>query len=306
MRLIRYISIGLLGAALPALTENAGPVSGPMLGYVKKSDGIRPLLGVPGAAYFAPALQLDGFETAAVCSEHGYAVLLTPDRMTVRIIALHSAEPIAVFAGLGSAVNSVYFSADGKTVALARERNIDILSGLPTSPAYKKTIETLPGALAMAVSDDGEAVAVFEGNSIVMIDADGQRQIATARALYDIRFRQGSRDVIYTDGDSVMVASSEGVRMIAGIADDLSSARTALFSRDGRTVVIAGIGSQDLLIAQSSGGVSERVKLPCFPGELTSINDSTFRLRCQTGDQIHLVQLTPNGTRVLFVPEPVE
>ena len=312
MKFILYLSTGLL-AVMPGTAENvAARVSGPVLGYVEKAAQVRPVIGIPGAAYFAPALELDGFEVAAVASESGYAVLLTTDRSSARILALHSShphssQPLGEFVSLGSAVKGVRLSAGGTAAALVREGNIDILSGLPNQPRLARTVEVPAGTVAVAVSDDGEALAIFEGNTISVFDGNGQRQLASARAVHDLRFRQGSREVTYIDGDSVMVASSEGVRMAAGAADNLASPRAALFSRDGRIVLIADAASQDLLIAQPSGsGISERLKLPCVPAELASMNDSTFWFRCETGGQVHLVQLTSNGTRVLFIPEPVE
>ena len=305
MKFIPYLSIGLL-AVMPGAAENAR-VSGPVLGYVEKSSQIRPVIGIPGAAYFAPALELDGLEVAAVASQSGYAILLTTDRMSARIIELHSGKPLGVFADLGSSIKGVRLSAGGTAAALVREGSIDILSGLPNQPRLTRTVEVSAGTVAVAVSDDGDALAVFEGSTISLFDGQGQKQLASARAVHDLRFRPGSREVTYIDGDSVMAASSEGVRMIAGAADNLASPRAALFSRDGRSVLIADAASQDLLMAQPSGsGISERLKLPCVPAEVASMNDSTFSFRCETGGQIHLVELTSNGTRVLFVPEPVE
>jgi hypothetical protein len=306
MRLKACISIGLL-AVIPGLAENAsGLISGPVLGYVAKSDGVRALTGIPGAAYFGSALQFDGLEVAAVSSVSSYAILLTADRTSVRVIALPSLESAGVFTGFGSAVNKVRLSPGGTAAALVREGSIDVLSGLPKQARLSRTVEAPAGMVATAISDDGEALAIFDGNTISLFDHGEQKQLASARAVRDLRFRKGSRDFVYIDGDSVMVASAEGVKAIVSAADNLSLPRSALLSRDGSILLVADAGSEELLIAQTSGGISERVKLPCSPAELISMNDSALLLRCETGSQLHLIQLMPTGTRVAFVPEPAE
>jgi hypothetical protein len=310
MKLISYLFFGLL-AVLPggAAEDATARVNGPVLGYLEKSDGVRPIIGIPGAAYFAPVLELPseptGLELAAVASEAGYAILLTADRESARIFTLRSNQLVGLFANLGSAVKSVLLSEGGTAAALVREGHIDIISGLPNQPKLTRTVETPTSTAFVAVSDDGKTLAIFDGSTISLFDSEGQRQLAGARAVSSLRFRQGSRDLIYIDGNVVMVASSGGVITIAGAADNLSAPRAAIFSPDGRAL-IADATSQDLLVAQPSSGIFERVKLPCVPADLASINGSTFWFRCETGGQIHLVQLSPNETRVLFVPEPVE
>jgi len=313
MNLIRYIALGIL-AAIPVIGgadsgNEAGLISGPVLGYVKHSTGVRPMIGVPGAAYFAPSLDLNGLELTAVSSEARYAVVLTADRSAAQIMMFSGAGPVPppVFADTGAPIETVRLSPAGTAVALVRQGRVDILTGLPDRPAIHRTIESRS---VLAVSDDGDALAIQDQAGISLWEAGEQRLLITAAAPADLRFRPRSHDVIYIDGDSVRIASAEGIRTAAGSADGLLSPRFALFSADSRIVMIAGSSSSgapaELWMIPSSGGASERVALPCAPAEITPIHSSLLRLGCATGSQIHLIQLTPEGARVLFVPEPVE
>jgi hypothetical protein len=306
MKNILYITTGIL-AVIPCLAEDTNlSVSGPVLGYVQRSAAVLPIMGIPGAAYFAPPVELGGLEIGSVSSESGYAILLTTDRTSAEILAFHTRESIRLPASLDTAVNTVRVSAGGRAAALLRGRNMDIVSGLPNHPVLIKTVEVPEGVVAFAISDDGEALALSDGRTISMVDGAGQRQLGSAGAVYDVRFRPRSQELLYIDGDCVVSSSSEGLRTIAGAADGLLAPRAALFSSDGSRVAIADASSETLLIAQPSSGLAERVKLPCATAELVSMNDSTLGLKCGTAEQVYLVQLTTNGTRVLFVPEPVE
>lgn len=318
MNLIRYIAPGIL-AAIPLMAGNdTGLISGPVLGYVKHSSGVRPsvrpsvrpMIGVPGAAYFASSLDLNGLELAAVSSEARYAVVLTADRSAAQILAFGGASPASphVFTDAEAPIEAVRLSPAGTAVALVRQGRVDILTGLPDRPAIHRTTESKS---VLAVSDDGDALAIQDSAGISLWEAGEQRLLITATAPADLRFRPRSHDVIYIDGDSVRIASAEGIRTAAGSADGLLSPRFALFSADSRIVMIAGSSSSgaapaELWMTPASGGVSERIALPCAPVEITPIHSSLLRLGCETGNQIHLIQLTPEGARVLFVPEPVE
>lgn len=317
MNLIRYIAPGIL-AAIPLMTgklmagNDTGLISGPVLGYVRHSSGVRPsvrpMIGVPGAAYFAPPLDLNGQDLAAVSSESRYAVVLTPDRSTARILKFGGADSTQpyVFTNVEAAIETVHLSPAGTAAALVRQGRVDILTGLPDRPVLHRTIES---KTVLAVSDDGNVLAIQDQTGISLWESGEQRPLLNAAAGADLRFRPHSHDVIYIDGDSVRIASTEGVRTVAGAADDLLSPRLALFTTDSRFVMIAATsasGSMELWIAPSSGGVSERVKLPCAPSGIAPVHSSLLQLGCETGSQVHLIQLTPEGTRVLFVPEPVE
>jgi hypothetical protein len=246
---------------------------------------------------------LDGANVAAVCP--AYTVVLTADRKTVKIVTRNSGKPVNLLAGLELAITHVSLSPSGTSAALLHGRSIDVVSGFPSEPKLKRTIKAPPDTIRVAVSDDGEALAFYGANTIHVIKGGNTTLVAAAELVPDLRFHPGSHDLVYIDGNSVLTASAEGVRIIAGIADGLVKPQAAVFSQDGR-VVIADTATNDLLITGQWGGISERVKLPCEPDELGWMNGSTLALRCTATDQIYLIQLIPGGARVLFVPEPGE
>jgi hypothetical protein len=302
MKLISYLLSICIFSVLPAVAENAGAVSGPVLGLVNKSAQLRALIGTPGAAYFGPAIDLQGLELAAVSSESGYAIALTSDRTVVRLLANQTAR---VLADWNVTVDAVSLSPTGNAAALIGGTQIEILSGLPQKPEHVRIIELNSHPAGVAVSDDGDSIAFVEAGVLSVVDANGRRQIATVDVVSDLRFRSNSRNLIYLDGSSVMMATQQGVRIVAGAADGISSPR-AVFLASDRLLLIADAAGNDLIVLDSQTGTSERITLPCTPAGLTAMNASTLGLHCENDFRIHLVQLTSSGVRVLFVPEPGE
>jgi hypothetical protein len=297
------LSIGLFPISSIA-AESTAPVSGPIVGYAMKAGVIRPVLGIPGAARFGPAIDTGGLEVATVCSQAGYAVTAsTLVRFRDGFIAPLSSET-------DQSIDAVRCSSRGTALAVVRGREIEVLSGLPDAPVAKKTVVLNAPASAVAVSDDGEAVASFAGGVLSLSDATGERQIGSFDKAPAIDFRPGTHEFAYTDGSSVMIGSSGSARPIAGAADGLSKPQKVFFSRDGSLVFItdaaASLIANSVLIASIDGGVPRRVELPCIPTDAGLMHESTLRVECANPSPTYLVELNEAGARSLFIPDPVE
>jgi hypothetical protein len=293
-------------AAIPLM---AAGVSGPVLGYVHRDATVRPIVGIPGASHFGAAIETGDLVIEAVSSSAGYAIAFTPDRTQLHILALQAGVPARRLASIddASTIDSVVLSASGTALAAvrARDRRVDIFTGLPSSPAMHKTLATaFATGGAIAVSDDGDAVAIAEGATILSVfERDQARQIAAA-GLRHVSFRPASHDFTYIDGDLVVSVSGGISTLVAASADGVSDARTALRSRDGRSVLIFNAGGKQLLVARD--GTTQSVETPCTASEIESLAGSDFRISCESSGRVHLIDLSGAAPRILFVPEPVE
>jgi hypothetical protein len=263
---------------------------------------------VPGAAYFGAAADLGGLELAAVSSQRSYAVALPVDRKSVRLIPLNGGTflPATLLIDTSTPVTAVRLSPSGNAVALIRKDVIDIVTGVPSQPVTKKQIAR-PADLAMiAVSDDGQAIAVVNRlGAGWLLNGDSSRQIPAAD-IRDVEFRIGTHDLLFIDGDVVNMTSGAINTMLAGPADGVSAPRTARLSHDGQSFFVLNTDTQDLLIGRNSGGVLARIPLPCQASEVEWLHSLALKLSCESTGTVHLVQMSEAGLRVLFVPEPVE
>ena len=283
-----------LAAADPAAVRVPLP-----LGYVTTDAGIRPVVGVPGAAYQGRLIDTNGLDIAAICSTLDYAIGFSDGN--VHVFNLRTGESSAVH-GVAARPVGVRLSPQGTSAALIFESRVDILSGLPGNARLAKTIQTTARAATVAVSDDGGATAIAIGNALTVVAGDDRKEIGLSRAVRDVRFNAATARYIYTDGVAVYTNADT---MILGPADGLADVRVAAFSPDGRSVVVADGEAGQLLLASTTGEVRARLPLPCTASGLELMKDSTMRLRCENEMRIHVVDVSGTA-RVLFVPDAVE
>jgi hypothetical protein len=286
----------------------SGQISGPQLGYVKRGAALRPVRGVPGAAYFGAAIDLGGLELAAISAQKGYAIALTLDHKEARLIPLSidSVFPVTILGNAPTGVTTVRLSPSGNAAALVRDDVIDLVIGLPSQPVVKKQI-TKPADFGMiSLSDDGQAIALVDRFGIGwLLNGDSSQQIP-GTDIRDVQFRPGTHELFYIDGDVVNVTSGAVNILLAGPADGVSVPRRGGLSSNGQSFFVLNANTNDLLIGRNPGGVYARVSLPCQASELEWLHDMTLRLSCELTEAVHLIQISETGARVLFVPEPVE
>jgi hypothetical protein len=292
-----------LAATVPLI---AADISGPILGYVHRAATVRPIIGIPGASHFGAPIETGDLVVAAVSSSAGYAIAITPDRTQLKLLVLRAAVRHSVFVDEASGIDSIFLSPSGTALAAVRgrDRRVDIFTGLPSMPTKHRTVPLFFAPNFVAVSDDGDAVAIAEGTTILSVSKlDEHRQIA-ATDLRHVSFRPGTHDFTYIDSALVISVSGDRSTLIAAAADGVSDPRAISISREGGLVAIFNAGGKQLLIAR--GGITEPVELPCAASEIESLNDSTFRVSCESNGRVHLIDVSDRGPRILFVPEPVE
>ncbi len=286
----------------------SGQISGPLLGYVKRGPALRPVLGVPGAAYFGAAVDLGGLELAAISAQKGYAIALTPDHTEARLIPLSigSVIPVTILGNAPTAITAVRLSPGGSAAALVRDDVIDVVIGLPSQPVVKKQITKSADLGMIALSDDGQAIALVDRFGVGwLLNGDSSQQIPGTN-IRDVQFRPGTYELFYIDGDAVNVTSGAVTVLLAGPADGVSMPQRGGLSHNGQSFFVLNANTNGLLIGRKPSGVYARVSLPCQASELEWLQDTTLRLSCESTEAVHLIQISETGVRVLFVPEPVE
>jgi hypothetical protein len=294
---LRNVLLSLVGI-VPMCAETPAVVSGPLLGYVSNNGVLRPLMGIVGAAWFGPA---SARNIAVVCSDAGYAVRLLSGQAYIE--RLDNGESVVL---QQQGVDAAICSPTGTALALIRGAEVDVITGLPTNPELKRTVTLMSPAKALAVSDDGSALATFSEGSLELIEANARNQVATLGELRDLAFRPGTHDLLYADESSLMLASGRAVRILGGVGDGITSPRKTLFSRDGSQVFVIESGPEAFLEPDNGGRGFARIALACVPGTAEWMRGSTLRVSCGDQDRTFVVDVSAKEARVFFVPAVVE
>ena len=226
-------------AALPRRTARWTPVSGPVVGFVfERPAGIRPILGVPGAATLGqpvspgPALS-PSYSRPLVTTRWR---LLSRGRQVVLLTDLSSSSrfvELPVRPGAGRIAISP--SGDAAALYYPETQPVAVLTGLPDSPAVSWRLEVpyIDGSLAaLAVSDGGGAVliaGVGEQSPVWLLHAgSGAQFLSYVSTLPSLAFLARSADALIADGGAgsiMLVRDTKGqpeITQIGGAAEGIS------------------------------------------------------------------------------------
>jgi hypothetical protein len=275
--------------------------------------GLRPILGLPGAAILGPPAET-GIEitAAAVSPGQDYMLVLAgPERrpLLLRGMAASALE------GAAPGADEVALSAAGSAVMLyAREAaRIQVLAGLPETSRVLWE-EDSPGALsAVAVSDDGSAVlaAMLDGEQswvYLLTPEAGPRYLMSVAGPVSLTFLVNTGDAVLASGlrsEVFMIRDAKGAAEIVPLADErhgVSRPVAVAASADNRRVLIAnaepgGVVSLDL-------GSRAAVLVPCLctPTLLERVSGSVFRLNGPSAPPLWLFEDRGQEPRIVFVP----
>ena len=134
--------------------------------------------------------------------------------------------PATILADVATPVTTVRLSPSGTAAVLVHDNAIEIVAGLPAQPVVKMPIAKAADLGTIAVSDDGEVIALVDRSGAGWLLKSDSRQQIPATGIRDIEFRAGTHDFLYIEGD-VISASGTANAMLAGPADGVSAPRTA-------------------------------------------------------------------------------
>jgi hypothetical protein len=230
-------------------------LSGPISGYVfeASSRSIRPIMGIPGAAYIGDAVAA-GLDWAAIAPGGSSALARTGGEVYL-ITGLESNLSWSIVEGALPDAGRIAWSADATAAVIASstEGRIQFIRAAAAGPAVD-----LPGrvsALAMGPSGDYAVVGVEAeaGGGLYLVGTEGEpRLLAAVGQAAAIALAANERDLFVADATSRQVLEianfrQEAARMVfadegSGISDPVGLA----LSRDGRLLLLANKSQRTL------------------------------------------------------------
>jgi hypothetical protein len=314
-------------------------LGGVVSGYVLdgRSATIRPVLGVPGAAYLGTALALPwGVTAAGVRGSRDVAVAISNEQPR-RAYVLHNLAGIVSVVPLDGTLpdsDRVFLSGDGSAAAIvsSAQQQLQVVTNLASAPAVSSAVPlALRGNItAVAVSSSGCALAAgadtHSGGQVVEVCAsqpgvvipifDRDAFHPTAVAWLDSRSAAvadaASNQVLLfanLDGSAptVLMDQSSGIDSPIGVtALDSSTLAVALTGDRERTMPRSGherCGCGVLMVARTDGSLPPRtVPLPIAPSQLDALDTPSILVLNALVDSPLLLVDTQQNYSAFFVP----
>ena len=212
----------LAPAGLIALAQQP---EAPVLGYLvdQTAQRIRGVWGVPGAAQVGDLIELGvAIVSGAASPRADYVLALTGDLREPMLWLPGSASPRAI-AGLPAGADQIYLSPEGSAAAVwyRGENRVLVISGLPNSPRQPVNFEltALQSPLAaLAVSDDGQLIALGEGeagpaaSSVIILSGAGERnRFAAVGGARAVAFFPRSHAFIFSSAEQAWLVRGDGL-----------------------------------------------------------------------------------------------
>ena len=300
-------------------------IAGPALGFVfDRSVGIRPLLGVPGAAVAGPALAFDaGIQHMEVSSERDYALAIAgPDRRLLLFRDLAGVPTPALVPGVSGSVDRIALSPAATAALLyaAGENSLQILTGLPGAPRSLSRIPLsgLPVPVQdMAVSDAGDAALLALGEAgrgavYILTPGGGDRFVVSGEGPFRLTFLNRSADALIADaaGSTVFLFRRAGAefRLLPAFGAEARVSRPVAVaaSSDNRRAFVANAEPPGVVAIGLDDGTATALPCYCAPAGLTPLSgDSLFLVSSPSADVLWILDGRPGATRLLAVP-PIE
>ena len=312
------ISILLLGGLA---AQDPAPVSGPLVGFVfDNAAGIRPVLGVPGAATLGrPVMRSSGLEAVVFSPARDYALALAPrggQVMLLKDLATAGAA-VSLQVAPGAARFAISPSGDAAALYYPEAQAVSVLTGFPDAPAVSWSVEApylADGLGALAVSDEGSAVLIAAAGDQspvwLLTPATGARFLSHVSSSPSLAFLSKSSDAVVADaGNSTVVlvrdpAGQAETTQIGGAAEGLSRPIAVAVTADNRRVLVANAASGGVVSLSLAGEAP--LALPC-DCEVTGLErlagGVTFRLSAPGQSPLWLLDAASSPPRVVFVPD---
>jgi hypothetical protein len=314
----------LLIATAPAWTQSSGAIDGYTLGFVfdSRTSGLKPLVGIPGAATLGA--QLDAglpIRQAIVSPRQNFAIALTDGG--AELAQLRSATdppPVSPLGFDSTAATIAALSPDGAAGAFysSGEALIRVVTGLPDAPSILRVVPTnaVPGTLRLlAITNDAaQLVAVADSadaESLLRIDVDGSaRTLSNPAHAAALQFIASTNDLLVADDASDTVGVVQDVsgaaawQPLAAAADGVAGPVGLNTSLDGEQIVVANARAGNVLVLSPSGGPPAAFACPCTPSVVARLNGNAVFLLNGISDSGPLWIFDGDSAtpRVVFVP----
>ncbi len=307
-------------ALCPALAQDPQRIGGPVVGFVlDKAEGVRPILGIPGAATLGqPVLPAAGFASIVLSPQRDYALALTEGEQRLALLRNLSASPAAARLDVPPGASRIVLSPAGDAAALYYRdaRRVVVLTGLPDSPSVAWSLD-LPdlgaGLAALVVSDGGSAILVAtagEPSSILLFAADVEyRPLRLVAGSPSLAFLSNSLDAVVGDGASNLVFVVRDVKgaaeftQIGGQAEGVSRPVAVAAAAGNRRVLVANSEPGGVVSLGLAGEEPLAIPCSCTPTILERLaGGAAFRLSDAGEGPVWLLDVESSPPRTVFVP----
>jgi hypothetical protein len=250
----------------------------PKLGYVydPETAEIRVISGVSGAAALEETVPTDSkLAFAAIAPGARFALVRLRDEAGLSVLDLATAKTTPL-EGAALTGDLIAFSATAASAAVWTGDRIQVWTGLPESPALAREFAA-EEVTALAVSEDGVAVAANTKNGTLLWDGESPRAIAAASAM---TFAPGSHDLVFADhsGDRISILRGGETEQLA--SDGIAGAAALVIASDGRTIAVANALGRSIALVNLSTREVTLAACECEPRELLALpGDRLFALR---------------------------
>ncbi len=273
----------------PVLDAQQALVRQPVLAWVfdSGSGAIRTIAGVSGAGLVDEPIPLGlTLEKALAAPSGPWALAESRDRAGTLLIHLVGQAPaVTNLEGAPAGVDAMAFSPSSRHAALywASARRIQVWSGLPDAPRLGLELDYDDAVESLALADDGRAVVVGAGRTLVAISQTGARTPLLDVAWSSFGFRPGSRELAVADfeGNRVLLLPD----LIPGMeyaAREFAVERpaAAAFSGDGRRLAVTSPSTESIALIDLPTGGQEVLVCDCRPDGLFRMQGNfVFRLK---------------------------
>jgi hypothetical protein len=303
---------GLLLIAAAGLAFAAGPLSGPVAGYLAGPDGteLRAILGVPGALRYSDRLPLpQGTTRVRMASGKDYALIERKSGgPAVVVLSGGAIDHVTPVPGAISAADWASFSVNGTAVVLysAAAGRLQVLSGLPDSPQLALDLDaaSLPEQPAIAaISDDAKLLVCASRQTVYGITAQGAQLLLSGSAIQALAVLPNGKDAVVADagaGSVYRLPQGSGPRAIAsGIGGITGMWPTS----DGATLYLTRQGAQSVSAVDLSSGAVQEFPAAIAPTGLAPlrIRDS-FLISAESGQPGWIFYRDGGDGRTVFIP----
>jgi hypothetical protein len=309
--------IALSALAVTGWAQSSAGLAGPVTGFIfdAKPGAVRPMLGIPGAAYLGGA-KATGLDAASVAPDGSAALAVQQGGKLVLYSGLR-AIPVAL-AVKGAIASPDHFawdpSSDAAAVYSSGSSQGQIVASLAPSPAAAGPIDLsgLPGPVT-ALAFDGQrlilGVTSADSGGIYLASATaGIQRIAASPNPSAIALAGGS--LYFADSQSQQIfqvqsyAGTPGAAVFAN-GSGISSPAGLQVSADGQRLFAANAGNNELAVYDiASRSPIQNLDLPFTPTRLDRFGDSSVFLMNDGGKgPIYVVRDGGAGkAAVYFVP----
>jgi hypothetical protein len=292
-------------------------VSGPLAGYVFDGAALRPIAGLPGGAMLGDAIDLGLTASAAVISPQLDSVMVAASDGSLHLFRLSGKIATEVsWNSMPHVPARVVYSPSGTAAAIYASGRVQVVSGLPNSPAPAFSDEigpspTEPGReprsaapKALAVSDDATFLVIASGSSDRLLSASGSSSVLMLGVCGVPEFVPGGHDVadlvgalpelaVFPDGSATpsQRISAFGLSQPVGLS----------FSADGKLALAASRTGKSVTIFDLAAGGATTLRCDCTPTGVSRMG-SLFRLTDAGSGPVWMVDAAASPPRIVFVP----